>query len=248
VTSHGDGDDVLSSHAAPQVSIVIPIHDEAAFLESAISRLRRETQARGWSYEIILAEHGSRDHTAPIARELSSKGHDLRVLSIARRNYGEALKVAILAARGQFVICEDVAICDAEFHLRAIDLLAQRTVDLVTGSEGNSGAPADRGLFARVASRFYVWLLRVLVGFRGSDTHGLKVFRRATVIPIVRRCVSDKEVFATELVVRAQRAGLAVREIPMTVAPRRTASIPWLKRVIEAIVELTLLTWYIRFP
>jgi glycosyltransferase involved in cell wall biosynthesis len=238
----------LSSHAVPQVSIVIPIHDQEAILEQAIRRLERELQARGWSYELILVEHGSHDRTAVVARELCREGNNVRVLSIARANYGEALKVAILATRGQFVICEELAACDAEFHRRAIELLTQRTADLVTGSQRMAGALTDRGFLSRALSRLYVWLLAILVGFRGTDAHGLKVFRRATLMPVVRRCVGDKEVFATELVVRAQRAGLEVREIPMAVVPRRPTSDPWLKRATEAMVSLAQLTWYIRFP
>ena len=243
-----DRDAFLSSHAVPQISIVIPIHDQEAILQEAVRRLKRELQAQGWSYELILAENGSRDRTAAIARELCREGNNLRVLSIARSNHGEALKVAILATRGQFVICEELTFCDAEFHRRAIELLTQRTVDLVTGSRRIPGAPAGAGFFSRVASRCYLWLLGALVGFRGTDTRGLKVFRRATLMPVVRRCVGDKEVFATELVVRAQRAGLELREIPMTVAQRGPTSDPWLKRATEAIVGLAQLTWYIRFP
>ena len=77
----------------------------------------------------------------------------------------------------------------------------------------------------RVATRVINGMLRVAVGFKGTDTHGLKAFRRDALLDVVRACVSDRDVFASEMVIRAYRAGLNVAEIPVRVVEKRPPSI-----------------------
>ena len=47
--------------ASPQLSIVIPVYNEESIVEQAASELTAGLQQRGWSYEIIFAENGSKD-------------------------------------------------------------------------------------------------------------------------------------------------------------------------------------------
>jgi len=53
---------------APEISIVIPVYDEAAIVREATRELRRKLDALGWEYEIVLAENGSRDGTQDLLR------------------------------------------------------------------------------------------------------------------------------------------------------------------------------------
>ena len=63
---------------------------------------------------------------------------------IGEPNYGKALKKGILESRGEFVICDEIDLCDADFHRRAIALLESREVDMVIGSKLIAGAEDDR--------------------------------------------------------------------------------------------------------
>ncbi len=220
-----------ASVSAPEVSIVIPVFDEEAILHAAVVDLRERLAPLGLVFEVILAENGSHDQTLPIAAELSRKYPEVRLLSVPEPNYGRALREGIEAARGTYVICEEIDLCDTEFHARALALLRTGMVELVIGSKLAPGAHDRRPLVRHLASRAYSTLLRAAVGFEGTDTHGLKAFRREALLPVVRACVVDKDVFASELVVRAQRAGLSLREIPVTVLEKRTPSINLVRRV-----------------
>ena len=93
------------------------------------------------------------------------------------------------------------------------------------------GSHDQRPLFRRMATRVYNGVLRAVCHYSGTDTHGLKAFRRDAVTPTVRRCVLDRDVFASELVIRAHREGRKVLEIPFTVREKRPPSINLLKRV-----------------
>jgi glycosyltransferase involved in cell wall biosynthesis len=235
----------------PRISIVIPIYNEERILHAAIVDLRERLETFGWAYEIILAENGSKDRTVAIGEELAAKYTDakvgqVKVISMGEPNYGRALKEGILLARGEIVICDEIDLCDADFHRRAVDILESGQADLVIGSKLAEGANDERPFIRHLASRAYSGLLQVLLGFRGTDTHGLKAFRRAALLDTVRACLVEKDVFASELVIRADRGGVRTVEIPVRVKELRPPSINLFKRVPNVLKSVVKLTWAIR--
>lgn len=242
---------VMPKLVDPHISIVIPVYNEQAILHAAIVDLRERLKPLGWSYEVILAENGSRDRTVEIGRELSSKYEDaaegqVKIISLGEPNYGKALKQGILLARGDLVICDEIDLCDTDFHKRAVDILETGGADLVIGSKLAVGAADERPLIRHAASIAYSTLLKVLLGFRGTDTHGLKAFRRLALLDVVRACLVDKDVFASEFVIRADRGGIVTKEIPVHVIEKRPPSINLFKRVPNVMKSLAKLTWSIR--
>lgn len=236
---------------APRISIVIPVYNEQAILHAAVVDLRERLKPLGWSYEIILAENGSTDDTVAIGRELSEKYDDsgpgrVRLFSLGAPNYGLALKEGILLSRGELVLCDEIDLCDVDFHRRAVDILESGEADLVIGSKLVRGAEDDRPLIRHVASIAYSSMLKVLLGFRGTDTHGLKAFRRLALLDVVRSCLVDKDVFASELVIRADRGGVRTKEIPVRVIEKRPPSINLFKRVPNVLKNVAKLTYAIR--
>ncbi len=231
---------------SPQISIVIPVYNEEAILRAAVVDLRERLAPYGWSYEIVLAENGSRDRTVAVGRELSRKYPEVRMLSAGEPNYGLAMRLGIAEARGEIVICDEIDLCDADFHRQAVELLGAGQVDLVIGSKLIAGAEDARPLIRHVASQVYTGLLRSLLGFRGTDTHGLKAFRRDKLSAIAQSCLTDRDVFASEFVIRAYREELRVLEIPIRVVEKRPPSINLLKRVPNVIKNIGKLTWAIR--
>jgi glycosyltransferase involved in cell wall biosynthesis len=230
----------------PHISIVIPIYNEEAILHAAVVDLRERLRPLGWQHEIILAENGSRDRTVEIARELRDKYPEIRVLSVGEPNYGKALRQGILDARGELVLCEEIDLCDTDFHQRAVELLDARRADMVIGSKLIGGAEDERPWVRHAASVVYTGVLRALLGFRGTDTHGLKAFRRTSLLSVVEACLVEKDVFASELVIRAYRRNLTIVEIPVRVMEKRPPSINLFKRVPNVLKSVAKLTWAIR--
>src|SRR6185436_3909576 len=97
-------------------------------------------------------------------------------------NYGGALRKGIEIARGDIVICDEIDLCDADFHRRAVELLTTGKIDMVIGSKLTAGAQDDRPWARHAASQLYNGLLRVSLGFEGTDTHGLKAFVKAPLL------------------------------------------------------------------
>jgi glycosyltransferase involved in cell wall biosynthesis len=231
---------------APEVSFVIPIFNEEPILHAAIVDLRELLLPHGLAHEIILAENGSYDGTVRVARELERHYPEVRLVQSPTPDYGQALRLGISSARGSFVICEEIDLCDVDFHLRALRELRCGSADLVIGSKLMGGSRDERPLLRHVASQLYCGVLRALFDFRGTDTHGLKAFRRDTVLPIVEACQVEGDVFASELVIRAYREPLRVLEIPVRVLEKRPPSINLLKRVPRVLKNLAQLTWALR--
>lgn len=231
---------------AVDVSVVIPCYNEEAILWAAVTELHAGLAELGRSFEILISENGSKDDTRAIAAKLSRKFPEVRDLQSDEPNYGKALRRGIEAARGKFVICEEIDLCDLDFHRRALAILDQGTADMVVGSKAHPEANDARPLVRRAATRVMNGLLRVMLGFQGTDTHGLKAFRREALLETVGRCVVDKDLFASELVVRAQRYRLRVVEIPITIHEKRPPSIHLFKRVPNVLKNLARLTWVVR--
>ncbi|HWU89245.1 MAG TPA: glycosyltransferase family 2 protein [Kofleriaceae bacterium] len=238
----------------PDVSIVIPVYNEEGILREAVTEL---LDGLGWvrealaspelRFEVIIAENGSRDHTAELAQHLAAERPDVRTFSLGEPNYGKALRRGILEARGTYVICEEIDLCDLDFHRRALEHLRHGDCDLVVGSKAMKGASDERPLLRRAATKVMSGMLRAALDFRGTDTHGLKAFRRETLLPVARACVIDRDLFASELVIRAARAGLHVLEIPIKLHEKRPPAINLVRRVPHVLRGLAKLTYVIRF-
>ena len=234
------------SRATPSISIVIPIHDEETILRAAVVDLIDRLEPKAWTYEIILAENGSRDGTRELAARLCERFPQLAVRHTPEPNYGRALRDGILNARGDIVICDEIDLCDTDFYERALALVRGGEVDFVVGSKVMEGSRDERPLYRRLGTRVISGMLRVSLGFHGTDTHGLKAFRRDPVVPIAIRCLVDRDLFASELVIRAQRADLRVTEIPVRVLEKRPPSVGLARRVPSVLKNLTKLVIAIR--
>lgn len=230
----------------PRISIVIPVYNEEAILRAAVVDLCAQLTAFGWDYEVILAENGSRDATVRVASELAAEFSEISTFSMGEPNYGGALRRGIERARGDIVICEEIDLCDVSFHRRAVERLTDGSAEMVIGSKLIEGSEDDRPWARHAASQAYNALLRVMLGFRGTDTHGLKAFLREPLAPVVGACVIERDVFASELVIRAHRAGLRVVEIPVRVREKRRPSINLVRRVPNVLKSLAKLTYAIR--
>jgi len=229
----------------PGLSIVIPVCNEAKIVRAACEELCGRLDELGWDYEILFAENGSRDETLAILEALSRERPRVRYLHETEANYGRALKRGILEARGRQVICDEIDLCDVSFYQRALPLLANGA-DLVVGSKAMKGADDARPLVRRAATRIVTSLLRIATGFRGTDTHGVKAFVADRIVPVARLCRVERDLFASELVIRAQRMGREVREIPIALREKRPPGVHLLPRVPRVLKGLVQLGWAIR--
>lgn len=236
-----------SSTARPRISIVIPVYNEEAILEAAVKDLVDRLKAFDFSYEIILAENGSRDRTVELAEGLAARFPEVRTFSLGEPNYGKGLRRGILEAQGEIVICDEIDLCDTDFYARALAILDADQADLVVGSKLLDSSSDERPLGRHLATIVINGMLRVSLGFKGTDTHGLKAFKRSLLVEIVESCVVDKDLFASELVIRAERSNsVRIKEIPVRVLEKRQPSIHLFRRVPNVLKGIARLVYAIR--
>ncbi|MEM1009162.1 MAG: glycosyltransferase family 2 protein, partial [Myxococcota bacterium] len=237
----------LLDPTAPEVSVVIPVYNEESIITSSIEDLIRALRAMDFpTYEIILAENGSQDATTMLAKNLSSRFPEVRLIHVNEPNYGKALRIGILEARGKYVICDEIDLCDTQFYSNAMGMLRSKAADMVVGSKLLDPKSDNRGWLRNTASKVLNQMLRVAVGFEGTDTHGLKAFRRDKILRLVEACEVDKDLFASELVIRVWRSPSTIKEIPLKVEEKRKPSINLFRRVPNVMKNMGRLVWLFR--
>jgi hypothetical protein len=169
------------------------------------------------------------------------------VLSLGAADYGKALRMGFLAAKGEVAAFFDVDYYDLGFLDRAVALIeAPDGPAVVVGSKRGEGALDTRPWPRRMVTLVFSTILRVGFGLSVSDTHGMKVLRCAPLVPLAESCRFGTDLFDTELILRAQRAGMKVVEIPVNVRetrPSRSSIVRRIPRTMAGLLRLRLALW-----
>src|SRR5581483_1370321 len=206
------------------LTVVMPAYNEAEFLEQSVHDVTAGLRARGEPFEIVVVENGSTDGTLDLARRLQAEDGVVRALHRPAPDYGDALRAGLLDARGDVVVNFDVDYYDLEFLAEAVDRVrAPGGPSIVVASKRSAGARDERPLRRRLVTYTFSTLLHAGFGLGVSDTHGMKAMRRGDVERLARECRFGIDLFDTELILRAERAGLRVAELPAHVEERRPA-------------------------
>jgi len=164
----------------PELSIVVPLYNEAESLPPLVEQLLAALRPLGRSFELVLVDDGSSDGTASMLRQLADQTPEL-VAVLLRRNYGQtpAMSAGFDASRGELIVTLDG---DLQNDPADIPLLLERLeqgYDLVSGWRHQRQDPAmSRKLPSRVANR----LIARVTGVRLHDYGcSLKAYRRELV-------------------------------------------------------------------
>ncbi len=203
------------------ISVVIPVYNEAGCLSAHVEALRpvlEELSPGDW--EVLLVDDGSSDGTGAEIARLAAADPRVRGLSHGRnRGKGAAVRTGVLATRGDAVLFCDADMSTPPETLRGFLLALREGADVVIGNRKSGAARIERwqpplrvwlGLgFTRLAN--------LLTGLRVSDyTCGFKLFRGQGGRAVFRDTQTPGWSFDVEVLARAARAGLVVREIPVT--------------------------------
>lgn len=225
----------------PKVSIVMPAHNEASLLPVSATDIYEVMRDSGFSFELIICENGSTDETRGIAVDLAEEFENIKVLSSKTADYGSAIKAGILAARAPYIFVFDVDYYDLDFLKHALKFL--KKYDIVVASKLAPEANDKRSVLRRFVTRAFRLALKMLFGTGVSETHGMKAFRRKKVAKIIDQTRLTKDLFDTELIIRAERSGFRIKEVPATVEEKRPTRSNILKRIPRTLAGLLLLRY-----
>jgi putative flippase GtrA len=204
--------------AAPDVEIVVPVHNEERTLAHSIHRLHRFLSTEfPFSWRIVIADNASTDITPEIAAALAHELPRVSWMRLEEKGRGRALRAAWSASDARVVSYMDV---DLSTDLRALlplvaPLLSGHS-DVAIGTRLAHGARVVRGPKRELISRGYNRLLHTALRARFSDAQcGFKAVRRDALEPLLGGVRDDGWFFDTELLVASQRRGLRIHEVPV---------------------------------
>ncbi len=208
---------VAAPTAAPstfQVSVVIPCLDEAETIAECVTTARAVLEEDGLTGEVIVVDNGSTDGSGDLARAAGAL-----VVEEPRRGYGSAYLAGLAAARGDYIVMVDA---DLTYDFREIPRFVQELEDgaqLVVGNRLAGVQPGAMPLLSRLGNPLLSGFLNVLYRTNIHDAHcGMRALRRG-VLPVLNLRTVGME-FASEMVIRATREKLDVRELPIELHPR----------------------------
>jgi glycosyltransferase involved in cell wall biosynthesis len=209
-------------------SVIIPVFNEAAFFPGAFKRLQQEMSSADVPWDLIVVENGSTDGTGEIVTAiLESWDGKSSLLHLPDPDYGAALKKGLLAGQGDWLITFDIDYLSGDF----VQSLADADADIVIASKRAEGSDDQRPWVRRMGTWGFNQVLHLLLGSEVGDTHGIKAFSHDVVADVTRNVVRTKDLFDTELIIRAERKGYRILELPVVVEEHRAAGSPFLKRI-----------------
>jgi glycosyltransferase involved in cell wall biosynthesis len=203
----------------PLLSVVIPCLNEEENIQEVVSRAREVMEREGIRGEVIVADNASDDRSAELAAAAGA-----RVVHEPRRGYGSAYLAGFAAARGAYIVMADA---DLTYDLGDIPRFVHELEDgaeLVMGDRMDNIQPgAMPWLHRYVGNPVLSGTLNFFFKTGVRDAHcGMRALRR-DVLPRLDLRTPGME-FASEMVIRASKERLDIREFPIHYHPRRGES------------------------
>jgi glycosyltransferase involved in cell wall biosynthesis len=199
----------------PLVSVVIPCLNEAENIEECVRRALEAMEQAGIPGEVVVADNDSEDGSAELAAAAGA-----RVVHEPRRGYGSAYLAGFAAARGEYIVMGDADLTyDFNEIPRFVDEL-DKGAQLVMGDRMDNIHPgAMPWLHRYVGNPVLTGILNLFFRTGVSDAHcGMRALRR-DVLPRLDLRTTGME-FASEMVIRASKEKLDIREFPIEYHPR----------------------------
>ncbi len=210
----------MVAEPAPEVSLVLPCLNEEETLGDCIASARQVFLAAGIEAEIVVCDNGSRDRSMEIATEGGAI-----VVREARQGYGYALRRGIEASHGRYVVIADA---DGTYDLTAIPAFLEPLRNgyaFVVGDRFRGGIEpgAMPWMHRHVGTPLLSLVLRALFRLEVKDSQcGMRAFSRDAYQKMRLRTGGME--FASEMLVNAARARLALTQVPVRYFPRRGVS------------------------
>jgi len=201
--------------AEPLVSVVIPCLNEADNIERCVTAARKALEEAKIDGEVVVADNASEDGSGELAR-----GAGARVALEPRRGYGSAYLAGFGAARGRYIVMADA---DLTYDFREIPRFVEQLddgADLVMGDRMDNIQPgAMPWLHRYVGNPVLTGLLNAFFRTGVKDAHcGMRAIRRE-VLPRLDLRTTGME-FASEMVIRAAKEKLDIRQFAIEYHPR----------------------------
>ena len=208
------------------VSLVIPAYNESAIIPDTIRTVTARLAELTESYEVLVVDDGSTDGMAELVRACGDSRVRLERYT-PNHGKGRAVRTGMLAAQGDILLCTDADLAYGVDVFQAIlERFAAGNADLVIGSrrlgpDGYKSYPPLRLL----TSKCFGLLVKLVSGLDYDTQCGIKGYRREAARKIYSRCTIDGFSFDFEVLMRADKLGLKVEQLPVSVVNFRESKV-----------------------
>ena len=205
--------------ANPFVDIVVPVLNEEKILQSSIETLDEYMMENlPYRYQITIADNGSQDNTLKIAKNLAQNHQSVRVVRLAKRGRGRALKQVWQSSQADILTYMDVDLSTGlDDFLPMIQPLVAGEAGVAIGSRLMKKSKTSRGFKREFISRCYNKIIKLTSRTKFSDAQcGLKAIRRDVAKRFLPKIKDNEWFFDTELLIKTERAGVPIHEQPVT--------------------------------
>ena len=217
-------------------SVVVPVFNEEDIVLQSAAQIYDICKRKKLDFELIFVENGSEDKTLSLLKTFVSKKEECRLVILELANYGNALKHGFLNAENQIVISFDIDYFSEDFLEDALEL--DKNYAAITASKRLVKSDDGRRFIRRLATFIFVTILKLLFKTKLSDTHGMKAVRKASIINQIDNVVSTQDLFDTELLIRVEKSGNKILEVPAVVNEIRPSVSVIYKRIPRTISSL----------
>jgi dolichyl-phosphate beta-glucosyltransferase len=201
----------------PFLSIVIPAHNESLRLPATLTEVAAFVKRQKFLTEILVVENASIDGTYELAVDLCKNIPHARVLQEPIKGKGQAVKLGMLAAQGEYRLIFDADLAMPVKEISKFIPPALTGFDIAIASREAKGAHRhEEPLYRHLVGRAFNFLVRVLTLPGLQDTQcGYKCFKSQSIDAIFSRQTMSGWAFDVELLVIAQQLGYSIKEIPI---------------------------------
>jgi glycosyltransferase involved in cell wall biosynthesis len=201
--------------APPVLSVVIPCLNEASTIQECVERASRVLDTSRIEGEIIVVDNGSDDGSGPLAAASGAL-----VVHEPERGYGSAYLAGLAAARGRYIVMADADLTYDFAEIPRFVAALEAGADVVIGNRMHNIHPGAMPWHHRyIGNPLLSGFLNLLFRTGVDDAHcGMRAVRRE-VLPRLDLRTTGME-FASEMVIRAAKEKLDVRQFPIEYHPR----------------------------
>jgi glycosyltransferase involved in cell wall biosynthesis len=206
------------------ISVIMPAYNEAGHIFETLREVVATFESAEASFEIIVVDDGSPDHTYLEALKFTSDRGRVRVVTYDENlGKGNALTCGTWFARGDYIVFLDA---DLDLHPSQLPtlfrIMHETKADAVIGSKRHRDSEVEYPLVRRLYSVVYYTLIRLMFGLPIKDSQtGLKVFRAEVLQRVLPRILVKRFAFDIELLANAHRLGYRIVDGPVRIHFRR---------------------------
>ena len=196
-------------------SVVIPVFNEEEVVLESANKIYKICLEMNKPFEIIFSENGSTDNTVKLIDTFIRDKDNCFMINNNFANYGLALKNGFESVKNDIVISFDIDYFSKKFLVQALQL--NENIVALVASKRLSESEDERTLIRKMATSVFVFILKLLFRTSLTDTHGMKAIRKDNIEKEINNVISTQDIFDTELLIRIERSGFKISEVPAKV-------------------------------